>query len=76
MEDQIFNYLVIAAFVLLIGISVGIGYLTLVEWRDCRRRDKEVRDTKTPRQSFGKKPDSDQKRKSDKKSKASAAERK
>jgi hypothetical protein len=75
-EDQIFDYLVIAAFVLLIGVSIGIGYLTLVEWRDRRRRDQEARDTKTSRQSFGKKADSDQKRKSDKKTKASAADRK
>ncbi len=46
MEAQIFDYLVIAAFVLLLGVSVGIGYLTAIEWRDRRRRDQDTKDAR------------------------------
>lgn len=56
MENQIFDYLVIAAFVLLLGVSIGIGYLTVVEWRDRRRRDQEAKETRGPRPSFSRKP--------------------
>jgi hypothetical protein len=37
----IFNLLAIAAFGLLLAVTGGIGYLTVVEWRDRRRRDRE-----------------------------------
>ncbi|MGL4620314.1 MAG: hypothetical protein ACRCZS_14825 [Chroococcidiopsis sp.] len=37
----VFNILAIAAFGLLLAVTGGIGYLTLVEWRDRRRRDRE-----------------------------------
>jgi len=37
----VFNLLAIAAFGLLLAVTGGIGYLTLVEWRDRRRRDRE-----------------------------------
>jgi hypothetical protein len=55
-EDQIFGYLVIAAFGLLLSVSLGIGYLTVVEWRDRQRRDKEAKETRGPRPSFNRKP--------------------
>ncbi len=76
MENQIFDYLVIAAFVLLLGVSVGIGYLTVVEWRDRRRRDKEAKETRGPRPSFSRKPsvpDKKQTKKAEQKSKKQKA---
>ncbi|XGV95153.1 MAG: hypothetical protein ACAF41_20690 [Leptolyngbya sp. BL-A-14] len=39
----VFNVLVFIAFGLMVVISGGVGYLTLAEWRDRRRRDREVR---------------------------------
>jgi hypothetical protein len=45
-EEQFFNYSVIAAFVLLLGVSGGIGYLTIAEWRDRRRREAEARENR------------------------------
>jgi hypothetical protein len=40
-ESTAFSVLVIIAFVLLIGVTGGIGYLTISDWRDRRRREKE-----------------------------------
>lgn len=34
--------LAVLAFVLLIVVTLGIGYLTAVEWRDRRRRGREA----------------------------------
>lgn len=44
METSPFGILVIVAFVLLVGVSAGIVYLTIIEWRDRRRRDQESRE--------------------------------
>jgi hypothetical protein len=40
----VFNILAIAAFGLLLAVTGGIGYLTVVEWRDRRLRDRENRE--------------------------------
>ena len=42
----VFNILTIAAFGLLLAVTGGIGYLTVVEWRDRRRRDRETLETR------------------------------
>jgi len=42
-ESSVFNILVLVAFGLLVAVSGGIGYLTLSEWRDRRRRQQETR---------------------------------
>ena len=42
----VFNILTIAAFGLLLAVTGGIGYLTLVEWRDRRRRNRENLETR------------------------------
>ena len=42
----VLNYLVLAAFGLLVVVTGGIGYLTAVEWRDRRRQDSDRRSTK------------------------------
>ncbi|MBW4469760.1 MAG: hypothetical protein KME45_05075 [Stenomitos rutilans HA7619-LM2] len=44
MEAPVFNVLVLVAFGLMVIISGGVGYLTLAEWRDRRRRDRASRD--------------------------------
>lgn len=43
METSVFNVLVLLAFGLMVIVSGGVGYLTLAEWRDRRRRDRELR---------------------------------
>lgn len=43
METPVFNVLILVAFGLMVLISGGVGYLTLAEWRDRRRRDRDVR---------------------------------
>lgn len=43
METPVFSILVFIAFGLMVIISGGVGYLTLAEWRDRRRRDREQR---------------------------------
>ena len=40
------NFLFLAAFVLLVVVTGGIGYLTAAEWRDRRRQDKENRENR------------------------------
>jgi hypothetical protein len=42
-ETSVFNVLVLVAFGLMVVVSGGIVYLTIVEWRDRRRRDQESR---------------------------------
>ncbi|MGF1481023.1 MAG: hypothetical protein ACFB4I_16325 [Cyanophyceae cyanobacterium] len=43
MDISILNGLFLAALGLLVVISGGIVYLTAVEWRDRRRRDRDKR---------------------------------
>jgi hypothetical protein len=42
-ETPVFNVLILVAFGLMVLVSGGVGYLTLAEWRDRRRRDREAR---------------------------------
>lgn len=46
MESPVFGFLVIIAFGLLVALSGGILYLTVVDWRDRRRRDAELRESR------------------------------
>lgn len=45
-ESPFFTGLVFVAFALLLSVSGGVGYLTIVEWRDRRRRERESREDK------------------------------
>ncbi len=49
METSVFSVLVLVTFFLLVLVTGGIGYLTLVDWRDRRRQDKELRETRASR---------------------------
>jgi hypothetical protein len=40
-ESQLLNFLAIAALLLLLAVTGGVGYLTLADWRDRRRQEKE-----------------------------------
>lgn len=51
METPVFGTLVLAAFGLMIAVSGGIIYLTLAEWRDRRRRDRDSRGEQLDRRS-------------------------
>jgi hypothetical protein len=42
-ESDLFSNLVLAAFVLLAGLTAGIVYLTFTEWRDRRLRDNDAK---------------------------------
>lgn len=42
LENQLLAVLALLAFVLLVVVTVGVGYLTTVEWRDRRRRGREA----------------------------------
>ncbi|MDF5730345.1 MAG: hypothetical protein PUP92_20565 [Rhizonema sp. PD38] len=46
MENPVVNILALAALVLLVSVTGGVGYLTLTEWRDRRLREQEKRDTR------------------------------
>ncbi|QSJ16255.1 hypothetical protein JYQ62_31640 [Nostoc sp. UHCC 0702] len=46
MESQFLSILALLAFVLLLAVTGGIGYLTLADWRDRRRREDEKRETR------------------------------
>ncbi|MBF2064878.1 MAG: hypothetical protein IGS39_10730 [Calothrix sp. C42_A2020_038] len=46
MESQLLNILAITAIVLLIAVTVGVGYLTLSDWRDRRRLEQENREVR------------------------------
>ncbi|MGB3293188.1 MAG: hypothetical protein WBB01_09400 [Phormidesmis sp.] len=41
-ENQLLAVLALLAFVLLLVVTVGVIYLTAVEWRDRRRRNREA----------------------------------
>ncbi|MBD2369930.1 MULTISPECIES: hypothetical protein [Leptolyngbya] len=45
MEFTVFNTLVLVAFGLLIAITGGVGYITIADWRDRRRREQEQKPT-------------------------------
>lgn len=42
LENQLLAVLALLAFGLLVVVTVGVGYLTTVEWRDRRRRGREA----------------------------------
>jgi len=42
LENQLLTVLALLSFVLLVVVTLGVGYLTAVEWRDRRRRGREV----------------------------------
>ncbi|WP_096583057.1 hypothetical protein [Nostoc cycadae] len=44
MESPFLSILALLAFVLLIAVTGGVGYLTLSEWRDRRLREAEKRE--------------------------------
>ncbi|MBW4670864.1 MAG: hypothetical protein KME60_26435 [Cyanomargarita calcarea GSE-NOS-MK-12-04C] len=44
MENQFLSILALVALVLLVAVTGGVGYLTLVGWRDRQLRDKENRE--------------------------------
>ncbi|MGB3637873.1 MAG: hypothetical protein WBA39_09910 [Rivularia sp. (in: cyanobacteria)] len=44
MEGPILNILAISALVLLVAVTGGVIYLTLIEWRDRRLREQEKRE--------------------------------
>lgn len=46
MESPFLSILALVAVVLLIAVTGGIGYLTLADWRDRRRREEEKRELK------------------------------
>ena len=46
-STSIVNILVIIAFVLLVGVSIGIIYLSSLEWSDRRRNQKQKRAKQT-----------------------------
>jgi len=48
-ETSFFNVLILIAFSLLVVVTGGIGYLTLVDWRDRRRRERDARSPKNSR---------------------------
>ncbi len=43
------NVLATLAFGLLIAVTIGVGYLTTVDWRDRRRQDRETREKRRSR---------------------------
>ncbi|MBE9004689.1 hypothetical protein IQ259_06490 [Fortiea sp. LEGE XX443] len=44
MESPFLSILALLAIVLLVTVTGGVGYLTLAEWRDRRRREVEKRE--------------------------------
>jgi hypothetical protein len=59
-ESPFLGILVLVAAVLLVGVTGGVGYLTLADWRDRRLREQEKRETRitTPKNTATKKADS------------------
>jgi CHASE3 domain sensor protein len=45
-ESPFLSILAIVALVLLVGVTGGVVYLTLADWRDRRRREDETRELK------------------------------
>jgi CHASE1-domain containing sensor protein len=43
MESPLLGWLVVAAFGLLLSVTLGVVYITTSEWRDRRRRENEGR---------------------------------
>ncbi|MFB2976568.1 hypothetical protein [Microseira sp. BLCC-F43] len=41
METTILNVIAVASLALLLAVSGGVIYLTIVEWRDRRRQDRD-----------------------------------
>lgn len=55
-SSSVFSVLAITAFGMLVLVTGGIGYLTLAEWRDRRRQDREKREQQgQPKASKGSK---------------------
>ncbi len=54
MEVSAFNVLILVAFSLLVAVTGGIVYLTVVDWRDRRRREQDSRDDRTSRKKTSK----------------------
>ncbi|MBD2296196.1 hypothetical protein H6G06_22625 [Anabaena sphaerica FACHB-251] len=46
MESPLLSILALVALVLLVGVTGGVVYLTLADWRDRRRREDETRELK------------------------------
>lgn len=44
MESPFLSILALLALVLLLAVTGGVGYLTVAEWRDRRRREAEKRE--------------------------------
>lgn len=44
MESQFLSILALAALVLLVVVTGGVGYLTLADWRDRRLQEQEKRE--------------------------------
>ncbi len=47
MESPFLSILTIVAVVLLVVVTGGIGYLTVTDWRDRRRRDDDKRSSRS-----------------------------
>ncbi|AUB39938.1 hypothetical protein COO91_05934 [Nostoc flagelliforme CCNUN1] len=47
MESPFLSILTIVAVVLLVVVTGGIGYLTVADWRDRRRRDDDKRSSRS-----------------------------
>jgi CHASE3 domain sensor protein len=45
-NSPLLSILAIVALVLLVGVTGGVVYLTLADWRDRRRREDETRELK------------------------------
>jgi len=43
-ENPFLNILALLALMLLVAVTGGVGYLTLADWRDRRRREDEKRE--------------------------------
>ncbi len=42
LENQLLAVLALLSFLLLVVVTLGVSYLTAVEWRDRRRRSNEI----------------------------------
>lgn len=47
-EDQLLIVLAVLSFLLLVVVTGGVAYLTVIEWRDKRRRGEEARALPAP----------------------------
>ncbi|MCC5625575.1 hypothetical protein [Nostoc sp. CHAB 5715] len=47
MESPFLSILTLVAIVLLVVVTSGIGYLTVADWRDRRRRDEDKRTSRS-----------------------------